>query len=112
MLLDEECKGCLYNSQLKKVEKEQGAGERFEDFKRGVKTLCQNPPAEYCAPLLMRDIDRLHRKIFGCGIDYSREKHLFNSKLLQMEEELYLQIKTSADPIYEAMKLAMAAFIS
>lgn len=109
MLLDEECKGCLYNSQLKKVEKEQGAGERFEDFKRGVKTLCQNPPAEYCAPLLMRDIDRLHRKIFGCGIDYSREKHLFNSKLLQMEEELYLQIKTSADPIYEAMKLAMAA---
>ncbi|MDE6504967.1 MAG: ARMT1-like domain-containing protein [Clostridia bacterium] len=109
MLLDEECKGCLYNSQLKKVEKEQGAGERFERFKRGVKALCQNPPAEYCAPLLMRDIDRVHREIFGGGIDYSKEKHLFNSLLLNMERELFAQTKASADPLCEAVKLAMAA---
>ncbi len=39
MLLDEECKGCLYNSQLKKVAKEQGEDEKFEKFKLGVKAL-------------------------------------------------------------------------
>ena len=43
MLLDEECKGCLYNSQLKKVAKEQGEDEKFEKFKLGVKALCNNP---------------------------------------------------------------------
>ena len=34
MLLDEECKGCLYNSQLKKVAKEQGEDEKFEKFEK------------------------------------------------------------------------------
>lgn len=109
MLLDEECKGCLFNSQLKKVEREQGAGEKLESFKKGVRALCQNPPEAYCAPLLMRDIDRLHREIFGCGIDYSKEKKLFNGKLSGMEEELYSKIKSSRDPLKEAVKLAMAA---
>lgn len=109
MLLDEECKGCLYSSQLKKVERDRGAGEKFEEFKLGVKLLCANPPKTYCAPLLMRDIDGLHRKIFGCGIDYSKEKTLFNSKLLAMEPDLYNKIKSCADPLKEAVKLAMSA---
>lgn len=109
MELDEECKGCLYNSQLKKVEREQGAGERLEEFRRGVKALCENPPAAYCAPLLMRDIDRLHRAVFGGGIDYSAEKRLFNASFLALEDKLYAEILSSDDPVREALKLAMAA---
>ena len=109
MKLDEECKACLYNSQLKKVEREQGATAEFEKFKDGVKKLCQNPPSDYCAPLLMRDIDGLHRTIFGGGIDYSREKSEFNLKLLSMENELYNRILSSADPVEEALKFAMAS---
>ncbi len=108
MLLDEECKSCLYNSQMKKVEREK-SGEKLLSFKRGVKKLCENPPANYCAPLLMRDIDRLHKEIFGAGIDYSREKKLFNSILLSMEEELYSKVISSPDPLKEAMKLAMTS---
>lgn len=109
MKLDEECKGCLYRSQLKKVEREQGAGEKLEKFKAEVKKLCDNPPATYSAPLLMRDIDGLHRKIFAKGIDYSKEKTLFNNKLLALESELYAKIIACADPVAEAMKYAMAA---
>lgn len=109
MLLDEECKGCLYNSQLKKVAKEQGEDEKFEKFKLGVKALCNNPPATYCAPLLMRDIDRLHRKIYGHSIDYSREKRLFNGKLLEMEHTLFAEITSSPNPVLAAMQYAMAA---
>ena len=37
MKLDEECKGCLYNSQLKKVQREQGEGEKLDLFKSRVK---------------------------------------------------------------------------
>lgn len=109
MELDEECKGCLYNSQLKKVEREQGAGEKLDLFKARVKALCENPPAHYCAPLLMRDIDGIHREIYGCGIDYSREKSLFNRLLLNLESEIFARAAASSDPVEEALKFSMAA---
>lgn len=109
MKLDEECKGCLYNSQLKKVQREQGEGEKLDLFKSRVKALCENPPAHYCAPLLMRDIDGIHRDVFGCGIDYSREKSLFNRLLLNLESEVFDRAVASADPVEEALKFSMAA---
>lgn len=109
MVLDEECKGCLFNSQLKKVEKSCADAAKLQKFKRGVKSLCENPPENYCSPLLMRDIDRLHRKIFGKGIDYSAEKRLFNGELLKLEAALYSEIKSSPEPLKEALKYAMAA---
>lgn len=109
MTLDEECKGCLYNSQLKKVERDCGAGEELELFKAEVKALCQKPPANYCAPLLMRDIDGIHRKIFGRGIDYSREKSAFNLQLLALEAKIFGHVSACADPLREALKYSMAA---
>lgn len=109
MVLDEECKGCLYNSQMKKVERSQTDADKVQAFKLGVKKLCENPPKDYCSPLLMRDINRLHKKIFGQGIDYSAEKKLFNGKLLELEEEIYNKVKSSAEPLKEALKYAMAA---
>lgn len=109
MQLDNECKGCLYNSQLNKVEREQGSGEKLEQFKECVRALCDNPPADYCAPFLMRDIDGAHRRIFGAGIDYSRERALFNNLLSEIEEELFTSVISSPDPIKEAVKYAMAA---
>ncbi len=109
MLLDNECKDCLYNSQLKKVYREQGGGEKFENFKSAVMYLCKNPPANYCAPLLMRDIDRAHRQIYGNSIDYSREKKLFNKKMIELYLELDNEILVSGYPLKEAVKYAMAA---
>ena len=109
MRLDGECKGCLYKSQLKKVEGTQTDGVKVEKFKDGVKALCENPPEDYCAPLLMRDIDLLHRKIFGIGLDYSKEKSFFNKTLLSMEDELYSRIIASIDPIKEGLKFAMTS---
>lgn len=94
---------------MKKVERSQTDANKLGEFKAGVKALCQNPPKDYCSPLLMRDINRLHARIFGSGIDYSREKKLFNSKLLEMEEELYGRITASADPLCEALKFSMAS---
>lgn len=109
MTLDEECKGCLYNSQLKKVERSHSDPEKLEQFRSRVRALCANPPAHYCAPLLMRDIDRAHREIFGGGIDYSAEKMMFNSAVLAMEEDLFANIKACSDPLAEAVKYAAAA---
>lgn len=109
MKLDEECKGCLYNSQMKKVERSCPDGAKLEEFKERVRELCADPPADYCAPLLMRDIDAAHRAVFGSGIDYSAEKRMFNSAVLAMEEELFSRICAAADPLAEAIKYAAAA---
>lgn len=109
MVLDEECKDCLYNSQLKKVGRGQTDPEKLGQFKARIRALCAAPPKDYCAPLLMRDIDGIHREIFGCGIDYSRERALFDRLLLAVEENLYLRIKNSADPLCTALQFAMAA---
>lgn len=109
MTLDEECKGCLYNSQMKKVEKSSPAPEKLELFKQEVRKLCDNPPAHYCAPLLMRDIDGVHRRIFGNGIDYSAEKKMFNAAVLKMEDALFDSVMSSADPLADAIKYAAAA---
>lgn len=94
---------------MKKVEREESDVRKLQQFKDGVKKLCENSPKDYCAPLLMRDIDSCHRKIFGHGIDYSREKSLFNNLLLNMEQELYLRISNASDKLSEALKFTMAS---
>lgn len=109
MTLDEECKGCLFNSQMKKVERSAPDEKKLVLFKSRVAALCANPPEHYCAPLLMRDIDGIHRDIFGTGIDYSKEKRMFNSAVLGMEDELLELIKSSSDPLAQAIKYAAAA---
>lgn len=109
MELDEECKACLYKSQLKKIESTHSDRTKLQKFKEEVKNLLKNPPANYCAPLLMRDINGISRKIFGQDIDYSAEKTLFNNSLLALEEQLYAEISTVPDPLREALKFTMAA---
>ena len=109
MTLDEECRGCLFNSQMKKVERSAPDPEKFEQFKKEVRALCASAPHSSCAPLLMRGINEIHRRIFGSGIDYSAEKRMFNAAVLSMEEELFSHIMSSADPVEEAIKYAAAA---
>lgn len=109
MQLDEECRGCLFRSQWKKVERDQNDREKLELFRDRVRRLCESAPEDSCAPLLMREIDRIHRDLFGCGIDYSREKSLFNRLLLSMEDRLYARVADAPDPLGEGLKYAMAA---
>lgn len=94
---------------MKKAEAEQRDKNKLAEFKSGVKKLCQNAPQTYCAPLLMRDINGLYCKIFGKDLDYSREKALFNGKLLSLEEKIFDKVKADKNPLKRALKFAMAA---
>lgn len=108
MKLDDECRGCLFNSQMKKV----GAihvGEDLSSFTRRVKEVCGSAPRDWASPLLMREIDREHRRAFGVGIDYSKEKSKFNRLLLALEGEIMRKINAAPAPVAEALKYAMAA---
>ena len=65
MKLYDECRDCLYNSQMKKVESVYGDDQRMQSFKEAVRALCDGAPDNWCAPLLMRAIDGVHQSIFG-----------------------------------------------
>lgn len=110
MQLYDECRDCLYNSQMKKVTSMHGENdERLQSFKEAVRALCDGSPESSCAPLLMQGIDGVHRGIFGGIIDYSAEKHAFNTALLSIEERIFSRIKSSPDPVKEGIRYAMAA---
>lgn len=109
MKLYDECRNCLYNSQLKKVTSTHGDDPKLPVFKERVRALCDSAPENSCAPLLMRGIDDIHREIFGGPIDYSNEKRAFNNALLDMEEAIYARISAADDPVKEGIKYAMAA---
>ena len=47
MTLDEECKGCLYNSQLKKVERSESDKNKIEEFKARVEDSGAAIPGTY-----------------------------------------------------------------
>ena len=109
MQFSDECKGCLFNSQLKKAEREQADKVKLKEFVDKVRALCANPPKNYCAPLLMRDIDRAYAEIFGTGLDYSEEKAMFDNLLLKMEDKLFQRVISADDCLSEALKFCMAA---
>ncbi len=109
MQLYDECRDCLYNSQLKKVTDLHGECHKLQSFKEGVRALCDGAPDSWCAPLLMQAIDGVHRSVFGGSIDYSREKHAFNTSLLRLENVIWQNIVNARYPIMEGIKFAMAA---
>ncbi len=109
MKLYDECRDCLYNSQMKKVEAMHQGDERLQSFKEAALALCDGAPQTSCAPLLMRGIDGVHRAIFGGIIDYSEQKHAFNQALLALEDDIYSRISAADAPVKEGIKYAMAA---
>ncbi len=71
--------------------------------------LCRHLPEEYCAPILARDLNALHIRLFGKDMDYSQEKVAFNSVLLALYPQCEQRVLGAKDPLYEAIRLAMAA---
>ena len=109
MKLYDECRDCLYNSQIKKVETMHPGDERLQSFKEAVRALCDGAPENSCAPLLMRGIDGVHQGIFGGIIDYSQQKQAFDGALLALEKDIYARICAAEDPVKEGIRYAMAA---
>ena len=109
MKLYDECRDCLYNSQIKKVEAMHPDDDRLLSFKESARAICDGAPESWCAPLLMRAIDGVHRGIFGGIIDYSSERQTFNAVLLALEDDIFSRICAAEEPLKEAIRFAMAA---
>ena len=105
MELGEECRTCLVNSQTKKVASYEDK-VKVKEFISSITSLASSFSKEKSSPLLMREINYIHRKVFNKDLDYSREKYRFNMLCLQYENQIKLEINKSEDPLKKAIQFA------
>lgn len=105
-LLRSECLQCLTESQLRTIPQEAEEEQKLA-FLQGMFDILSKAPAEVCAPVLVRDIDELNRKIFGRVRDYSEEKYYYNRLMLEKEPEIREKIYNAEDPLRKALQLSL-----
>lgn len=105
MKLGEECRTCLLKSQSKKVENYIDKVKK-EKFIEEATKLCQTYTSNSASPLLMREINNIHKRVFGVGLDYSKEKIKYNQLCLSFEEQIEKIIFSDEDPLKKAIQFA------
>ena len=105
MELGEECRSCLVNSQTKKVNNYDDVKKR-DEFIKVIKELAKNFPKDSASPLLMREINNVHKRIFNCSLNYHDEKVKFNNLCLSYEKQIEEIILASEDPLKKAIQFA------
>ncbi|MCD8218561.1 MAG: ARMT1-like domain-containing protein, partial [Clostridiales bacterium] len=105
-LLRSECLQCLTESQLRSIPQEAGEEQKLA-FLQGMFEILSKAPAEVCAPVIVRDIEELNRKIFGKVRDYSEEKYYYNRLMLEKESEIRKNIHSAEDPLRKALQFSL-----
>lgn len=105
MELGEECRTCLVNSQTKKVASYEDK-EKVKEFISLITSLANSFPSDKASPLLMREINYIHRKVFNKDLDYSKEKYKFNHICLKYEDQIKQEINKSKEPLKKAIQFA------
>lgn len=105
-LLRSECLQCLTEKQLRSLPQEAGEKQKLS-FLQGMFEILSKASEEICAPVLVRDIDELRRKIFGKVHDYSEEKYYYNQLMLEKESEIRKKIHSTDDPLQKALQFSL-----
>ncbi|MCD8324976.1 MAG: protein-glutamate O-methyltransferase family protein, partial [Clostridiales bacterium] len=104
-LLRSECLQCLTESQLRSIPQEAGEEQKLA-FLQGMFKILSKAPGDVCARVIVRDIDELHRNIFGKVRDYSEEKYYYNQLMLERESEIRNKIHSAEDPLRKALQFS------
>ncbi|MCD7746532.1 MAG: ARMT1-like domain-containing protein [Lachnospiraceae bacterium] len=105
-LLRSECIQCLAGKQLNKIP-ENAAEEQKLAFLQRMCGILSDAPKETCAPVIVRDIDRVRKELFGEVSDYSREKSYYNQLMLEKAEGIREQIHSADDPLRKALQFSL-----
>ncbi|MCD8149670.1 MAG: ARMT1-like domain-containing protein [Clostridiales bacterium] len=105
-LLRSECLQCLTESQLRSIPQEAGEEQKLA-FLQGMFGILSKAPAEVCAPVIVRDIEELNKKIFGRVRDYSEEKYYYNRLMLEKEPQIRRKIHSAEDPLRKALQFSL-----
>lgn len=106
MNLGEECRTCLLSSQTKRVQNYQDVKKRDQFIEEITKLAFSFPKEGGASPLLMREINNVHKRIFSYPLDYTKEKIKYNQLCLSYESQIEEIILNSEDPLKKAIQFA------
>ncbi len=106
MELNEMCRRCVYEKQVKRVKTWENE-ERREAYLEEVRAAIAQCPKGEGAPFLASMFQKIYERYTGIHISYAAEKTTYNQLVLQMEEKLWERICAAADPLAEALHLAL-----
>ncbi len=98
MRITEMCVNCLYEKQQERTDNKEYLAE--------IKDILENRGENATSPYLIYLFDKVHRKYFGCGMDYTAIKKEYNDLVLGIEDKLRNEIIKAKDPLAKAIVMA------
>ncbi len=107
MKLSAYCMFCLVQRQEENIRHIQDEKLKSE-YMRDVLLIIAASPEDVTAPVVVADINRLHREYFGSAYSFDKLKLEYNQLMLEEEARIEQAIQTSDDPLLTALKFARA----
>ena len=100
--LNPECIPCLLKGQLERYPENIDDRKKIE-YMQAILHAIADASESMSAPMIMREITKIQRRMFGNEMDYSEIKRHFNQLMLEKEKKVQKEIDASED----ALKLAI-----
>lgn len=104
--LNPECISCLMKSRLEQYPEGTEREQQIEYMQRVMKVVSEAPKS-MSAPVVVREIYRIQKEMFGMATDYTDVKNYFNKWMLTKETMLEERVQTAQEPLKLALQYAM-----
>ena len=101
-----DCLSCLAVKETEKYPEGISEAEKLE-YKKGVLSILGNAKPSDSAPLLVKYICDLQKKMFGKGFDYTDAKIYFNDYVMKKAAGIEADIFQAEDAVFRALQYAM-----
>ena len=106
MRLNPECIPCLLGNQLERYPKDIDNSKKIA-YMQAILRVIADASDSMSAPMIMREITKIQRQMFGSEMDYSEIKHHFNQLMLEKEMDVQEEIDASEDELKLAIQFAI-----
>lgn len=101
-----ECISCVIKQQLEKCPKDAPEDIRREYMQKVLKVLAEAPKTA-SAPVVVREINRIQKEMFGFSQDFGEKKRYYNQVMLEKEAAIETRLEQSTDSLKLAIQYAM-----
>ena len=106
MRLNPECIPCLLGNQLERYPKDIDNSKKIA-YMQAILRVIADASDSMSAPMIMREITKIQRQMFGNEMDYSEIKRHFNQLMLEKEMDVQKEINASEDELKLAIQFAI-----
>lgn len=106
MRLNPECIPCLLGNQLERYPKDIDNSKKIA-YMQAILRVIADASDSMSAPMIMREITKIQRQMFGNEMDYSEIKRHFNQLMLEKEMDVQTEIDASEDELKLAIQFAI-----